>query len=328
MEFRTKVEMPLLRPLIHHSDKLMLWGSCFAENVGKMLSDSKFLCDVNPFGILYNPLSIAEALRQVSVRKHYTSADLRCDRGTWFSLMHHSSFDSPDPDRCLQLVNGRIDRAYERLAEADWLLLTWGTARVYTWKEDGRIVGNCHKLPERMFDRRLLEPDEIADEYAELLEGLHAKRPDMHVLFTVSPIRHAKDGMHGNQLGKAVLLLAADKLCRQFPFCHYFPSYEIMMDELRDYRFYADDMLHPSRMAVDYIWERFSDTCFAEDARSFIRQWESVRKGLEHRPFNPESENYRAFLRQILLKIEDLKEKFPYLDTQNEEQLCQAQLKI
>lgn len=327
MELRTKVEVSPNSSAICHSDKLMLLGSCFAENIGKLLLDNKFQCDVNPFGILYNPLSIAEAVRELAVQKRYTPDDLHHAEGYWFSLMHHSSFNSSDADKCLQAINERIEKGADQLSQTGWLLFTWGTAWVYTWKEDGQIVGNCHKLPERMFTRRMLEVDEIVHEYSLLLNRLHERNPKLNVLFTVSPVRHAKDGMHGNQLSKAVLLLAIDKLCATLPFCHYFPSYEIMMDELRDYRFYADDMLHPSQLAVNYIWERFSETFFTDDTRSFIRQWEEVKKGLAHRPFNPESENYRMFLSQILLKLERLKEKFPYLEVQNEEQLCQARLK-
>ncbi len=327
MEFRTKVEISSYPFTIRHSDKLMLFGSCFTENIGKLLLDNKFRCCVNPFGVLYNPLSVAEAIKELLSKKHYTSDDLHYGCGYWFSLMHHSSFNSSDTDKCLQTINERIEEGAVWLPQTDRMLFTWGTAWVYTWKESGQIVGNCHKLPELMFTRKMLEVDEIVGEYIDLLNRLHECNPKLQVLFTVSPIRHAKDGMHGNQLSKAILLLAIEKLCTTLPFCQYFPSYEIMMDELRDYRFYADDMLHPSQLAVKYIWERFSDAFFPDDTRSFIRQWEGIRKGMEHRPFNPDSENYRTFLSQILLKIEMLKEKFPYLDVQNEKQLCQARLK-
>ncbi|HJC92638.1 MAG TPA: GSCFA domain-containing protein [Candidatus Phocaeicola excrementigallinarum] len=327
MEFMTKVEIPPRQPAIRHSDKLMAWGSCFTENIGQKLLDYRFRCDINPFGVLYNPLSIAEGIREILGKKHYTADDLLSREGNWFSLMHHSSFNATDAETCLRRINGRLEKSREHLIQTDWLLFTWGTSRVYEWKENGKIVGNCHKLPERLFRRRLLETDEIVEEYRSLLENIRRQKPDIRVLFTVSPIRHTKDGMHGNQLNKAILLIAIDKLCGLFPFCHYFPAYEIMMDELRDYRFYAEDMIHPSPTAVDYIWERFSGTYFPEDTRVFMRQWEGIRKGLSHKPFNPESESYRTFLSQILLKIEQLKEKFPYLDVQNEEQICQALLK-
>lgn len=327
MDFRTKVELPLGQVSINHTDKMMLWGSCFAEHIGRCLVENKFSCDVNPFGVLYNPLSIAEALHELIEQKVYTSGNLMEHQGTWFSLMHHSAFSSRSQEECLSRINKRLQEGSDRLQEVDWLLFTWGTSRVYIWKTDGRIVGNCHKLPDRCFTRRLLSIEEIVSTYLPLLEELHHQKPRLKVLFTVSPIRHAKDGMHGNQLNKAVLLLAIDELCNRLPYCHYFPSYEILMDELRDYRFYADDMLHPSPMAVDYIWKCFCESYFKDSTRKIMQEWEKIRKGLEHRPFDTQSDAYQCFLSQILLKIEALKEKFPYLDVQNEIKLCQARLK-
>ncbi len=327
MEFRTKVELPIGNEKIHHSDRLMLWGSCFAENIGKLLNEYKFACDLNPFGILYNPASIAKAVKTLQEKRLYTEADLLWDKNSWHSLMHHSLFSDAEKETCLSNINSRITQGNENLMQANWLIFTWGTARVYEWKETGEIVGNCHKLPEKLFTRRLLEVDEIVSTYSQLLADLHSQNHGLKVLFTVSPIRHAKDGMHGNQLNKATLLLAVEKLCQALPFCFYFPSYEIMMDELRDYRFYADDMLHPSGLAINYIWLCFKNSFFGLETLQFMKQWDEVKKALAHRPFNPQSEGYQSFLSQILLKIERLKEKFPYLDAQNEETLCQTLLK-
>ena len=327
MEFRTKVELPVGQGEIRHSDSISLWGSCFAENIGKLLSDNKFDCDVNPFGILYNPLSIAKSMSILLDGKTYHEEDLRFDKGIWYSLMHHSSFSSTDQSECLEKINLRIVKGREMLGKARWIIFTWGTARVYEWKETGEIVGNCHKLPDRLFTRRLLGVEEVVSVFGSLLKKIHLINPDAQFLFTVSPIRHAKDGLHGNQLNKAVLLIAIEKLCNLFSYCHYFPSYEIMMDELRDYRFYADDMLHPSSLAIEYIWECFAQTYFSQNTLHIIKEWDAIRKGLEHRPFNEDSEAYHIFLSQILLKIERLKEKFPYLDVQNEIALCQTRLK-
>lgn len=327
MEFRTRVELPVGNGEIRHSDRLMAWGSCFAENIGKLLDDYKFTCDLNPFGILYNPLSIARAMDTLLERRLYTESNLLYHKGNWCSLMHHSAFSSADKEECLSHINTRIRQGADNLEQADWLLFTWGTACIYEWKETGEIAGNCHKLPEKLFTRRLLETKEIVDTYTRLLAELHKRNPKLNVVFTVSPIRHAKDGMHGNQLSKATLLLAIDKLCERFSFCHYFPSYEIMMDELRDYRFYADDMFHPTPLAVNYIWQCFQTVFFKPATLQIMKQWDEIKKALAHRPFHPESATYRTFLSQILLKIETLKEKFPYLDVQNEETLCQALLK-
>ncbi len=327
MEFRTKVELPVGQGEIRHSDPILLWGSCFAENIGKLLTDNKFHCDVNPFGILYNPLSIAKSVSLLLDNKVYSAADLRFDKGIWYSLMHHSSFSSADQSECLEKINFRMAKGREMLGKAKWIIFTWGTARVYEWKENGEVVGNCHKLPDRLFTRRLLEVEEIVSAFASLLGRIRQVNPEVQFLFTVSPIRHAKDGMHGNQLNKAVLLLAIERLCQLFSSCHYFPSYEIMLDELRDYRFYADDMLHPTPLAVSYIWECFCESFFTADTLRVMKEWQDIRKGLEHRPFDAKSTAYYTFLSQIMLKIERLKEKFPYLDVQNEIALCQTRLK-
>ena len=259
--------------------------------------------------------------------KTYHEKDLRFDKGIWYSLMHHSSFSSTNQSECLEKINLRIVKGREMLGKARWIIFTWGTARVYEWKETGEIVGNCHKLPDRLFTRRLLGVEEVVSVFGSLLKKIHLINPDAQFLFTVSPIRHAKDGMHGNQLNKAVLLLAIEKLCREIPSCHYFPSYEIMLDELRDYRFYADDMLHPTPLAVNYIWECFCSSFFTADTLRIMKDWQEIRKALEHRPFDAKSEAYYTFLSQIMLKIERLKEKFPYLDVQNEIALCQTRLK-
>lgn len=327
MEFRTKVELPVKELEIPHSAQLMVWGSCFSEHIGNLLNEYKFACDVNPFGVLYNPMSIALSIRQILQSSDYKESDLRQEQGTWCSLMHHSSFSSSDREECLNRINARIREGHEHLMKADRILITWGSSFVYTWKENGKIVGNCHKLPARLFERRMLNADEIADTYVPLLRQLQALRPHLQCLFTVSPIRHLKDGLHGNQLSKANLLLATDQICRELDFCHYFPSYEIMIDELRDYRFYADDMMHPSPLAIQYIWECFCQCYFSSSTLSFMKEWEKIRRGLAHRPFHPEAEAYQVFLSQILLKIEELKEKLPYLDVQKEIKLCQAQLK-
>ena len=323
MEFRTKVDLPVGQWEISHASRLMLWGSCFTEHIGNRLSDYKFR-----YGILYNPLSIARALTELEAGKVYVKDDLIFHNDEWHSLMHHGSFSSVMPETCLRQINERNEEARKHLAETDWLLFTWGTARVYEWNEDGQVVGNCHKLPEKSFTRRLLDPEEITACYENLLEILHTQNPSLQVLFTVSPIRHARDGMHGNQLSKAVLLLAADRLCRRLPYCHYFPAYEILMDELRDYRFYADDMLHPSPVAVSYLWECFTECYFSKETDRIMKEWEDIRKALAHKPFNAQSETYRKFLTQIVLKIERLKEKFPYFDLQKELEQCQARLKI
>ena len=327
MNFRTHVELPEKEVKIAHSERIMLWGSCFVENIGNLLKENKFRCEVNPLGILYNPISIAESIQQVLVKKVYEETDLFQSGGMWHSWMHHSDFSSFSSKECLKRINRNMAMVADTLSHTDWLVMTWGTAYVYYLQQNQMIVGNCHKQPEKLFVRKRLEVAEIVEVWKRLLDGLRTLNPQLKVMFTVSPIRHAKDGMHGNQLSKSVLLLAVDELCRTCSDCYYFPSYEIVMDELRDYRFYADDMLHASEKAVEYIWECFCQCYFNKKTREIIKEWESVKRALEHKPFNPESETYRNFLSQIVLKISQIKEKFPYLEVQKEMELCESRLK-
>ncbi|WP_455585605.1 GSCFA domain-containing protein [Bacteroides sp.] len=315
MHFTTPVELSKGLPSITHAQQLLLMGSCFAENIGTLLKDNSFHCDVNPFGILYNPFSISEALKEILAGKQYTEDDLFFFRDCWHSPMHHGMFSAASVDEVLRQINDRLLQAHDRMEHTDWLLLTWGTAYVYQQKDTGRIVSNCHKQPEGSFSRRMLAVDEIVREYTLLLEELRKRNSGLKVLFTVSPIRHIRDGLHANQLSKATLLLAIEQLQTAFPdFVFYFPSYEIVLDELRDYRFYTDDMLHPSPVAIRYLWERFSEVFFSDETKKIMEECESIRKALAHRPFHPDSEEHKRFLGQIVLKIERLNGKYPYLE--------------
>lgn len=328
MQFTTPTHIAPLQPALRHSDRLLVVGSCFAEHIGSRLQQMKWSAVVNPFGVLYNPLSIAEALGRLMDAKPYTEDDLTLyPHGGWSTWMHHSRYAHPDRSMALQLINESLATGSQMLAQTDMLIITLGTAWVYRLKEDGRVVGNCHKVPEREFVRQRLSVDEIVETFVALLDRLWSANPGARVLLTVSPVRHLKDGLHGNQLSKATLLLAVDELCRRMPErCVYFPAYEVLMDELRDYRFYAEDMAHPSKQAVDYVWERFVEHCTDEAAHAFMSEWSKVCRALEHRPFKPDSEQYRAFVRQNMLKIAELKEKYPYLEVQNEIDQCHTLL--
>ena len=328
MNLYTRVELPTDLPKLTHAHRLLLLGSCFAAGMGERLAEAKFRCDVNPYGILYNPHSISAALREIVAGRSYDLPDLFFFQERWHSPMHHGDFSSPDAEETLQRINERISQAYKQMFQTDYLLLTFGTAWVYEQKETGRLVANCHKLPEKEFTRRRLSADEIVKDYTSLLSELLTHNPQLKVMFTVSPIRHVRDGLHANQLSKATLLLAIEGLQTAFPeSVFYFPAYELILDELRDYRFYAEDMVHPSAVAVDYVWERFSSVCFAEETLQIIEESENIRRALAHKPFHPESEEYKRFLGQIVLKIERLNGKYPYLDFQKERELCHIRLK-
>lgn len=319
MEFRTTVGMEKPPFGISCSDKLMGMGSCFAENIGSLLEDNKFVADINPFGILYNPLSISAALFRLLHPEPYTPADLFEAEGVYHCFDHHSRFSSPDRQEALEQMNRRLASSSTHLQQATRLIITFGTAFAYRLKSSGRIVANCHKLPDRLFDRQLLTVDAIAGEWHRLLSALWEHNPELKVVFTVSPIRHWKDGAHPNQVSKATLLMSVNKLQESYPErLAYFPAYEIMMDELRDYRFYADDMLHPSALAIRYIWERFAGQFFPAETRSILNEWEEIKKAINHKPFQPASGAYKQFLLQTLLKAEQLQQKYPYFYLQNE----------
>lgn len=299
--------------LDYHS-RLMLVGSCFAENIGKKLTEARFSVDCNPCGIVYNPESVAQVLWRLLEEREVTADELVWHDGKWISWGHHGSYSASERDVCLEKMNARIRRGAEQLRKADLLLITFGTSWVYRYLPSGRVVANCHRFPESDFERFCLSVPEVVGLYDRLLDRLEQINPRVRVLFTVSPIRHWKDGAHGNQVSKSILLLAIDELVRRRERVCYFPSYEIVLDELRDYRFYAEDMLHISEAAVDYIWSRFKDTFLSADALQVMRQVEKINKGTNHRPFDPESETYLAFRRKLQEELKQLGSRYPLLN--------------
>ena len=311
--FRTEVEIPRSIIKINHNQSIMTLGSCFAEHIGKKLSDVYFNVDINPFGVLYNPISIQKSIELLSENKLFTENDLFLHRGLWQSYSHSSLFSDITPEKCLCKINNRYSKASEILKKTDMLLITFGTAWVFEEQQGGRVVSNCHKLPSKNFVRRRLTVEEIAAHYSNLITELNNDLPNLKLIFSVSPIRHWKDGAHENTLSKSTLLLAIDILRKQFNNIEYFPAYEIMMDELRDYRFYASDMLHPSDVAVDYIWKRFSDTFFDESTRRMNTEFGQFRTDLSHRPLFPDSDEYQIFKIHLEKQKENLKTRYPFL---------------
>ena len=278
MEFRTKVDIQNKDLSLSHRQKYLLLGSCFSDSIGEKLVNAGFDCVVNPFGALYNPLSIMNALTA---------------RGEEFLQWTQKSCGDLDFDKVIQ--------------SADVFILTFGTAWAYMLKQTGHIVANCKKQPDSLFTRFRVTIDEVIENYSEFIDCTIVPNHKT-IVFTVSPIRHKKDGLHENQLSKSILLLAIDRLCKAYPnHCYYFPSYEIMMDELRDYRFYADDMLHPSPVAVDYIWEQFQQTFFDKKTIGFIEEFEKLNRILHHQPFDASNEAHQQLVAQTIEQIKDLK---------------------
>ena len=308
MKFHTDIQIDKASQPIEHSEKILMLGSCFVENMEAKFANGGFRVCCNPFGTLYNPMSIALCLQSLLDGKHFSEAELLYSDGLYHSMLHHGRFSSANAADGLRMVNESIDKGRKALLEADRLIITWGTTWVY--EMDGKIVGNCHKLPASRFLRRRLTIEEIVSTYSSLFQ--HPILQQKKVVITVSPIRHIKDGLHENQLSKATLLLAAEQLVQQANWT-YFPAYELMLDELRDYRFYAADMVHPSPVAIDYIWERFSETQLSQKAQVAVKECEPYFLSLAHRPLHPDSAVYQQFLKQMTARKQALLEKYPYL---------------
>jgi hypothetical protein len=315
MKLFTEVEIPGYSFRLNHEDPILMMGSCFTENIGKKLERYLFPVTVNPFGVTYNPLSVRKGLHGLVHKQEYLKEELHQYNDRWFSFDHYTGFSSPDPELTLDHINREFASAKQVLLKAGFLILSWGTAWVYRHKATGEVVSNCHKIPSSRFTRSRLSPEEVVESYSSFLPGLFDANEKLKVILTVSPVRHWKDGAHGNQLSKSVLLLACDRLAARFPRqLSYFPSYEILMDELRDYRFYADDLLHPGENAISYLWEKFHDYLVDEESHQIIRELDPLLKMKEHRPFNPESDGYRDMLYQLEERSRELKARYPYLN--------------
>ena len=303
MKFTTPINIKSNRTIDHNSRIVML-GSCFAENIGKRLIECGFDVVVNPMGILYNPKSIASALERLTIGKRFEEDDLFYHNGLWASFMHHGSFSHADRDEALRMMNERLEKGHEQLKNATHLIITFGSAEVY--ERNGKIVSNCHKLPSYEFTHRLLSIEEIENTYTNKLQNITSQQ----TIFTISPVRYMGEGAHHGQLNKATLLLATNQICKTTG-ADYFPSYEIMMDELRDYRYYATDMIHPSEVAIDYIYEKFAETYLTDEATRTSEEVRKIKKSLSHRPLHPDSDEYEKFKHKLSQQIEAITKKYP-----------------
>ena len=300
MPLMTPVVLPKQAPRIVPSTRFLLVGSCFATHIGGQLQRSGLQVEVNPFGVVYNPESIALALEAMLDERLPDACFFEGRDNLWHSWLHASEFSAPDEATCRKRVGERFTEACGKLRQADMMCFTFGTNRVY--EHAGRVVGNCHKEPASQFVERSLTIQEIVGRWRTLLERIRTVNPTAEIIFTVSPYRYAKYGMVENQRAKATLLLAIEELTREMERVFYFPAYEILLDELRDYRFYASDMLHPSEVAVNYIWQRFTSWAFTPEALKFAQEWERTERDLAHRPLNPDSDAHKAFLEKVMAR--------------------------
>jgi len=315
IDFRTEVTVSDYPFRISYQTPVLFCGSCFAENIGGIMQSYKMPVQVNPFGVVYNPLSVAKVLRNILQNKQYTGNDLNHRNGLWFSFDHYTRFSSESQEECLLKINDACSSAHEFIKKANLIAVTFGTARVYRLVTTGQVVANCHKIPAKEFTHTLLSVDEIVTEWSELIDEVLAVSPNTRFLFTVSPIRHWKDGAIGNQLSKSTLILAVHRLVKIYSDkAFYFPGYEIMMDDLRDYRFYDTDMLHPSQLAVDYIWQKFSDALIERQAMQVTEKVHRIQQALSHRPVNPKSQEFKRFVDKILNEVNSIQKQYPFLN--------------
>lgn len=317
MNFSTPVVISAANKLINHHDSLLILGSCFAENLGEKLTSHKFNAVVNPFGIIYNPIALANGLQHILDEKLFQQSDLIYFNDKWLSLQHHGSFSDRDKAVCLNNINHSIKSAHTQLKQANYLFITFGSAWAYEHKEHG-LVANCHKIPAKQFTKRLLKVEEIVAAYIMLIHTIKSIHPTIDIVFTVSPVRHAKDGLWENNLSKSVLHLSIKELTDNFDNCTYFPAYEIVLDELRDYRFFKDDLVHPTALAVKYVWEKFSSSYFSEATIVLMEKIQKIKQAATHKPFDFNSEKHQQFIKNQMDTIKELNAQFPKLNFDKE----------
>ncbi|MDR1680918.1 MAG: GSCFA domain-containing protein [Prevotellaceae bacterium] len=311
MPWQTTIDIPPLPGKLNYRTPALFIGSCFAAYIGEALQQRRLPVTVNPFGTVYNPLSVAQSLQRLRSARPFDDGELICANGLWTTFLHHSHFARPDRATFLRQANEALEKGHDAWRKARAVVVSLGTSWAYRHKESNRIVNNCHKLPAGLFERLFIPCAEAAAALAEAIKAA----PDRLWILTVSPVRHWKDGAHGNQLSKAHLLTAVETLQQLFPDnTYYFPAYEIMMDELRDYRFYAADMLHPSPQAIDCIRQRFSDAAFDDETRTVIGEVERLVAARQHRPLHPDSDAHRRFVEKLEKQRQAFAERYPFVD--------------
>jgi len=313
-KFRTIVEFPASGEKIGYNSRCLFMGSCFTEEIGGRMLSHKFPVMINPFGTLFNPASICDNLEMLIEGKVFSKDDLLMHNGMWFSFSHYTGFDRPDQQECLSVLNKSLQDASSWIRQCNYILITLGTAWTFIYNATGKLVANCHKLPSADFTRRLLDPEEICERFDHMLTALKKINPGAQVIFSVSPVRHLKDGAVNNQLSKSILLLSIHRLMKKHSTISYFPAYEIFMDELRDYRFYAADMLHPSETGSSYVWERFCDSWLDEASKNIMAGVTAVLKAFAHRPGQTDLPNLKKFSENLLKQIDQLTLSNPILD--------------
>ena len=315
MKLTTPVPIPNSIHSIDYNSTIVSLGSCFAVNMGEKLDYFKFQNTINPFGIIFNPVSIEKLIVRAVHQKHFTEEDVFFHNERFHSYEVHSDLSSANQQELLDRLNTSLELTLQKIKAATHILITYGTSWVYQEKNSGAVVANCHKMPQSHFDKHILSVASIEAAIQNTVAAIRQVNPNCSFVFTLSPVRHSKDGFVENQRSKAHLITALHNLLsnQMLDKAHYFPAYEIMMDELRDYRFYGDDLMHPSSMAIEYIWQRFRASSISETALSTLDEVDAIQKSLLHKPFHPLAESHQKFQSKLQEKISKLQEKHPFM---------------
>lgn len=322
-EFRTEIKIAPSASRMNIKSRILTQGSCFADAIGNRLTSHKLKALVNPFGVIYNPESIHKVLTYSIFNEPLPEHTYLYHHDVHLNYNFHSEFSALKKQELTSRLMNTIGSTHYFLKDTEWLLITYGTAWVYHRKDTGEIVANCHKVPADVFTKSLLTADEIMSSFKTFHDFLKQFNPHLKIIVTVSPVRHLKDSLELNSVSKSVLRLACHSIANQFDSVEYFPAYEMMMDDLRDYRFYKSDMLHPTPEAEDYIWEKFVERYLDEAAKNFIKKWKIILSALRHRPFHPNSSSHQQFLKDTLKKLQELKS---WVNVEEEETLLKKQI--
>ncbi len=314
MKLQTQIQLSPEKNQIDYESKVLLLGSCFTENIGGKLEYFKFQNLQNPFGIIFNPVSILGLVERAIQNEYFTEADIFQIEENWYSFEVHSSIRAASKASLIAKLNSVLQQFKEHLTIATHIVLTYGTAWVYRYNTSGLLVANCHKVAQKEFSKELLSVETISASLESTIALIKEVNLNATIITTVSPVRHSKDGMIKNARSKAHLMTAVHQVVDSTDTIHYFPSFEIMMDELRDYRFYKQDMLHPNDTAIQIIWDKFKRVWIASETETLQKEIDTIRKGLQHRPFNPESVSHRAFLKNLQEKITTVQKRISHIN--------------
>lgn len=324
MQFHINYKHPKQNNQIDYSNQLFLIGSCFAENIGNKLNSAKLNCMVNPNGILFNPISIANALNSYIHNSPVNESDIVYSDGLYHSLNHHGSFSCSDKNELITKITESNQAAHIKLKNCDYLIITFGTSNVYSYNENGQVVANCHKLPQSSFTKEQLQPGEIINYFHQIIDTLKIFNPKIHVVFTVSPVKYLRDGLVENNLSKAVLLYSVHEIIKHHSFITYFPAYEIVTDDLRDYRFYKEDLAHPNDLAIEYVWNEFVTSYFSDKAKTTLEKINDINKAVAHRPIHKNTEAHLLFKKTYIEKCRILEKEIPGLNLDEEKNSLQT----